>query len=138
MSSKIEVLTVDIGGRLIGCMRDEITKVIPRVSGLKNKIRLKGYGEVSVIKLGELLKLKADPPYKSLLIMINDEGEKFFVAVPEVKDTVKLSTTWIDVVPDYIRRKQQPLVVWGFYNHDEQSIMLITFSYFTAQAIKEG
>jgi hypothetical protein len=137
MSREIEVLIINIGGRLVGCIRDEIKEIIPNVSRLKEHMNINKYGNVHIIELAEFLKLKGDHKYRSLLVVTNEDGKKFFFAVPEVKDTITLNIFRISVVPDYIRRKQQPLVVWGLYTDSEKNIILVTFAHISETQIKD-
>jgi chemotaxis signal transduction protein len=130
MVETIDILKLKLGDRYIGCPIDEIKKVITDVSGISEDTDISAGRETHVYKLGELLHIPGKVDYNSLLVISNNPHKDLIIAIPAVTDVVKLTLSQILVVPEYIRRKQNPFFVWGFVNEKGNMIMLITFTHF--------
>lgn len=130
MIQELEILTVLIHNRYIGCALDEIEKVIKDtsvISGYKDTLI---NAETAIYKLGELLGIPEKVDYNSLLLIQNNAAAQMYIEIPNITDIKKINTSQILVVPDYIRRKQNPFLVWGYAMEKERMLMLITFSHF--------
>jgi hypothetical protein len=138
MVDSIEILRLKIGDRHVGCLIDEINKVITDVSGISEHMDISSGKNTKLYTLGELLHIPGQVDYNSLLVIGNDPHKHIFIAIPAVKDVVKLTISQVMVVPEYIRRKQNPFIVWGFVVEKGTMIMLVTFAYFNDSMIKDG
>jgi hypothetical protein len=131
MIKEIEILLINMNNRFIACKLDEIERVITDISGITGgDLGSMMSDDRKVYKLGDLLRIPGVITYNSLLVLDHGKERKTIIAIPAVMDIMKIKTSRILVVPEYLRRKQNPFVVWGFFIEKNKMIMLITFSYF--------
>ncbi|MBN1696164.1 MAG: hypothetical protein JW881_01510 [Spirochaetales bacterium] len=139
MAESIEILRLKIADRYIGCSLDEVEKVITDVTGLSSDKKGPRKKQRNIYRLGDILRIPGEVEYSSLIVLGSDPPvDHMFIAIPPVTDVVEVPVSHISVVPDYIRRKQKPFVVWGFVVVQKTTVMLVTFSHFTHAMIKDG
>jgi len=138
MIKEIEILLVNLNNRYFGCNLDEIKKVITNVSNITDTSHIRGTERKNFYKLGDLFDIRENIDYSSLLVIDDDSHLHVLVAIPAIADIIKLITTKILIVPEYIRRKQDPFVVWGFIDNQGELTTLITFTHFKSIKMKDG
>lgn len=138
MIEEIEVLLINMNNRYVGCKLDEVDRVITDISGKPGDVDALLPEDRDIFRLGDLLKIPGTIEYSSLLLLERELKKPIMIAIPAITDILKLKTSRIMVVPEYIRRKQDPLFVWGFFTDKKKWIMLITFTYFNVTKIKDG
>ncbi|MBN2535450.1 MAG: hypothetical protein JXB88_21405 [Spirochaetales bacterium] len=138
MIKEIDVLLLDINNKHIGCKLDEVEKVISDISGISGNTDVILPRNKGVYRLGDLLKIQGMVTYSSVLLLENELKKPVIIAIPAITDIVKLKTSKILAVPEYLRKKQDPFFVWGFFMNKNDITMLITFAYLTNAKVKDG
>lgn len=131
MRNKIEVLIIELSNQLIGIDCSEIKKVISNISMKKDIEVVEEYKkEKNYFNINDIFKLKHEVEYNSFIIIDNDNTE-LMIAVPLVSSIISIDIYNLMIVPEYIKRKQDPFFVWGFIKDENRMITLITFTYFS-------
>jgi hypothetical protein len=131
----IQLLTIMTPQCRIGIDSTEISRALTDIVELDEATSaiedLKSKGRF--LKLEEILKSNEDVDYKSMLVLAPVEGKEFVVAISGTIDIVKVKLEDIIPIPDYLKKKQDPIFVWGFTEQNDSSIMLVTFHYIIAK-----
>jgi len=138
MTDSIQLLTISTPDRIIGIDSVEIGRAITKVEEFDQarstieELKAKG----CFFKLEDILKLREDTDYKSALVLAPIDGKECIVAASGMIDIVKINLADIIPIPDYIKKKQDTVFVWGFSENRENLIMLVTFHFIIAKGAK--
>lgn len=129
MEKIIELLTFKLADLTFGIDCVEIIQMIT------NKMIIAGFmdydnEEYKFYKAGDLLNIKEDIQYGSLLLIEGAGKKNFAFYITSSMDIIKTATEDIKIMPEYIRNKQNPLFNWGFVENEEGLVILLTFNYF--------
>ena len=130
MIKKIEVLVIEIFNKFIGIDCSEIKKIMSNLS-LKEKMEFidKYKKKNKYYKLGEIYKINEGIDYDSIIVIDKDNENDLIISVPVVLNIISIETSNILTIPEYIKKRQDPFFIWGFVEHEEKMISLITFVY---------
>ncbi len=149
MIKKIEILVINILDRFIGIDVTEIKRIIPDISSEKEKKLIKKYKEQKkYYQLGDFFNINKDINYNTIIV-IEDEDEnknenknenenEILIATPTLSNVITVELSNISIVPDYIKKKQNPFFLWGFTKDEDRIISLITLSFFSKQGVQYG
>jgi ABC-type tungstate transport system permease subunit len=130
MNNKIEVLIIELFNQIIGIDCSEIKKVISNVSNQKDVEIIENYKKNNkYFKIGDIFKLKNEVEYNSFIIIDNDYDE-LMIAAPLVSSIISIDIYDLMLIPEYIKKNQEPFFVWGFIKNENRMITLVTFTYF--------
>lgn len=131
MNKKLEILIIDIMDRFIGIDCKEIKKVILDVSKEKDLKLINNYKkENRFFKLNEILNITENIDYNSLIIIDMENLKDLIIAVPFITNIITPGLADILIVPELIKKKQNPFFVWGFVKNEGKMVTLVTFTSF--------
>ena len=127
----LDILVIYNGIRQFGIDCTEITRVISNINEDKDTKFIKQFGkENSFFDIKYMSRQKPGNDINSFIIVKNEKGKEILVSVPEISNIINTGVKNILVIPEYLRKKQDPFFVWGFIDSDKTLISLITFMYF--------
>lgn len=124
----MEVLVFKIAEMNFGINCSEIVKVMSNMREVKNIIEY-DHNKYELFKLDEILQLKEDGNYHSVLL-IQGGKKNYAVYIASALNIINIAVKDILIAPEYIRKIQKPLFSWGFLERENERVMLITFNYF--------
>ncbi len=127
--NNIDILIFKMGNLTVGINCSEIIQVII------NKAIIAGFidfdsEEYRYYKLGEILNLKDEIEYKTLLLIEGTDNKKYSLHISSSLEVISAGVPDILIMPEFIRNKQVPFINWGFYEREDGIVMLITFNYY--------
>lgn len=135
MGKKLEILIIDVMDRFIGIDCREVKKVVSDVSKGKELSLIDNYKkENRFFKLSKILNISDNTDYKSLIIIDMENLKDIMIEVPFITNIMTPDLHEILAVPELIKKRQNPLFIWGFIKSEEKIISLITFAYFINKA----
>ena len=130
MIKKIEILVIEIFNRFIGIDCSEIKKIVSNLSLNEKMDFINNYkGKNRYYKLGEIYKINKGIDYDSIIVIDKENKNDLIISVPVILNIISTDTASILLIPEYIKKRQDPLFVWGFVEHEKKMISLITFIY---------
>ncbi len=130
MIKNLEILIIDFSGRLVGIDCSEIKKVVHDIKSKKNKEMIDNYKQKErLLNLTEIFKIdkKID---NNLLVVEMDNYEEYLIIAPEVSSIIAIDASNILILPEFMKKRQNPFFVWGFVKNNNILVSLITFTYF--------
>jgi len=130
MIKNLEILIIDFSGRLVGIDCSEIKKVVHDIKSKKNKEMIDYYKQKErLLNLTEIFKIdkKID---NNLLVVEMDNDEEYLIIAPEVSSIIAIDASNILILPEFMKKRQNPFFVWGFVKNNNILVSLITFTYF--------
>src|SRR3972149_2841943 len=124
MDRKLELLTIGVRNRYIGIDGAEIEKVVTgidkakRESGMIREFQQQGM----FYRLSDFLRIEADNDYTSIIILKSGAGRNRLIAATGEMDMVRIDVKNILPVPDYIRKKKNPFLIWGFFERGDDFV----------------
>jgi chemotaxis signal transduction protein len=128
MSEPVGLVLFKSNGRFVGIDSSEIIKVVD--SGKDIGTKQEQAGAANLIYSDKLLEEKTANNYTSALIIKNNNNKQFILKIPVLVDMISVPDTDIIPVPEFIKNRQNPFLVWGFIEKGRDLIMLITFDYY--------
>ncbi|MBN2353277.1 MAG: hypothetical protein JXD23_11950 [Spirochaetales bacterium] len=128
----LSIFTITAGCHTVGVDSEEIERVASDAGALSA-----GRTPGRSYRLEELLSGRSpkraggtpENAHLSALVLKSDGGRGGLVTFDGVMDVMKIPMSFIMPVPDFVRRVQKPLFVWGFHASAEGLITLVTFHY---------
>jgi|GEM_PF-4385367 len=131
MIKKIEILVINIFNKFIGIDCSEIKRVISDISLNNESALIKEYEiKKRFFRIGKLLNIEQMPEYNSLVIVDSNDGKDIIISTPSISEIISIDLLDILIIPEFIRKKQDPVFIWGFYKNYKELISLITFTFF--------
>jgi hypothetical protein len=135
-SATLNILTIAAGGRRFGVDGAEVERVVTGSEALAREKELLGdLRERGLFyRLEELLpggRPGGGPA--AAFVLKSEEGRSGLVAFDGEPDVIKIEVASVMPVPDFVRRVQKPLFVWGFVASRDGLITLVTFQYLAGE-----
>jgi hypothetical protein len=131
MIDTVQLVTITNPSRIVGIRSSEVVRALVDLSEEdkgKEAIRvLESSGRF--YKLEEMLLDRSQSDFRSILIVGDETGEEYGVAVSGMIDIVNMNARDILPVPAFVMNRQKPTFVWGFARMSTGMIMLVTFEY---------
>jgi hypothetical protein len=130
MMEMMQLLTITTDAMKIGVDSTEVERALLDSARTDTGMVETAKNEKRLVRLESLLNLGTPGKEESFLIVAAGEGKKLLVAFTGTVDFTKVRLSSILAVPAYIRKKQNPLFVWGFVPEKDRFITLVTFGFF--------
>jgi hypothetical protein len=136
MIKKIEILVIDLIDRFIGLDCSEVKKVIPNASKEENLALINKYTKNKrFYRMGELLNSREIIDYNTLIVLEGEDKKDFLILVPTISNIISVNASDMMIIPEFIKAKQKPLFVWGFFKNNDNLISIITFAFFSTRGL---
>ncbi len=129
MTETMQLLTITTDAMKIGVDSTEVERALLDSARTDTGIVETARSEKRLVRLESLLDLDAPDSEESFLVVASGEGKKLLVAFRGAVDFTKIRVSSVLAVPPYIRKKQNPLFVWGFVREKDRFITLVTFGF---------
>jgi hypothetical protein len=131
MVDTIQLLTITNSSRCIGIDSTEIARAM--VDERDIALARDAIGELvkagRFYELEEMLGGHPETDFRSILLLDSGIGKEAGVAVAGTIDIIKVNVKDILPLPEYLRKRQDPLFVWGFLQRSRRLVMLVTFQF---------
>ncbi len=128
-SGMLDIFTITGEGLRVGVDSAEIERVASDVSSLGGDRSPDRAYRLEELLPGGRANGGAAGARVSALVLKSEDGRNGLVTFDGVMDVMSIPIPRIMPVPDFVRRAQKPLFVWGFYAAAGGLIALVTFHY---------
>jgi chemotaxis signal transduction protein len=126
MSDDINLLIFRVAERHFGIENREVEKVI----NYNDTVPVE-YDDIKKhLYVDKFLNLKNNPVYSATLIIVNKYNTQLLLSIPVLEDMITVSYAKLFTVPELIKEKQDPFIIWGFAEYEGMFVTLITFDYY--------
>ena len=124
---QIELVTIHLQNRQIGIDSREVKRIYYDLNPQKIILNNGSKSYIPIIPLETLIGSQTSLNYHSCIVIEREDGKAAQILTPHISTLLKIDLSRILLMPDYMRKKQNPFFVWGFIEESGVLITLVSF-----------